>query len=283
MADTLAPVVSAGWLAAHRADVIVCDVRWYLDGRSGRDAYGRGRLPGAVFVDLDRSLAAPPSPERGRHPLPDAAVFAADMREAGIDNGSVVVAYDDTGGTTAARLVWLLRVCGESAALLDGGMTAWPEPLSRVAPVVTPGSFELAAWPGERFADVDQVANAVARGGLVIDARAAARYSGAVEPVDPRAGHIPGAVNVPHADNVDPSTALFRDRDALAQRYAAAGVGGDRDTIVYCGSGVTACHALLAMELAGLPAARLFPGSWSQWSSDPARPVATGPAAAGED
>lgn len=276
MAHTEAPIVSAGWLTAHRSEVVVCDVRWYLDGRSGRDAYGRGHLPGAVFVDLERRLAAPPSPERGRHPLPDPAVFAAGMREAGIDNGTGVVAYDDTGGATAARLVWLLRVCGESAALLDGGMAAWREPLSRIAPVVRPGSFELAAWPDEPFADADQVADAVAHGGVVLDARAAARYSGTVEPVDPRAGHIPGAVNVPHADNLNPSTSRFHDPEVLRRRYAEAGVGADGDAIVYCGSGVTACHVLLAIELAGLPTARLFPGSWSQWSSDPARPVATG-------
>lgn len=273
MAQTFPPIVDVDWLRPHRDDVAVCDVRWYLDGRSGHDAYASGHLPGAVFVDLDRWLAAPATPGEGRHPLPLPEVFAAGMRRAGISNGTTVIAYDDAGGATAARLVWLLRACGERAALLDGGLAAIDESLSVVEPVVVPGSFDLDVWPAAPMADADEVADAVASGGVVIDARAPERYDGRNEPVDPRAGHIPGARNVPFAGNLD-SAGRFLDPPGLRARYAA--VGADTTpAIVYCGSGVTACHDLLAIEHAGLPAARLYPGSWSQWSADPTRPVAT--------
>ena len=183
---------------------------------------------------------------------------------------------DDAGGAYAARLVWLLRACDVSAALLDGGVAAWDEPLSRVPPVVVPGTFVLDSWPQERLASADEVAEARNRGGTVVDARAADRYAGRVEPVDPRAGHIPGAVNVPFVGNLDEATRRFIDPDALADRYRDAGVDDPSCAIVYCGSGVTACHDLLAMEHAGLVGARLYPGSWSQWSADPTRPAATG-------
>jgi thiosulfate/3-mercaptopyruvate sulfurtransferase len=274
--EAVPPVVSVDWLEANRSRVIICDVRWYLDGRSGRAAYDVGHLPGAVFVDLDRWLAAPPTPAAGRHPLPDPAVFSAGMRAVGIHDDSVVVAYDDDGGATAARLVWLLRVCGRTAALLDGGIDSWQLPLSRVRPVITPGSFGLADWPLDAVVDAEDVAGAIREHAVVIDARAAERYAGTVEPVDARAGHIPGAVNLPYAGNLDPTSGRFLDPDALAARYREEGVGEHGHAIVYCGSGVTACHALLAIERAGLPPARLYAGSWSQWSADDRRPVATG-------
>jgi thiosulfate/3-mercaptopyruvate sulfurtransferase len=270
------PVVSVDWLRANLSRTVVCDVRWYLDGRSGRAAYVAGHLPGAVFIDLDRWLAGPPSPADGRHPLPSPSTFAAGMRMAGISDDSLVVAYDDAGGATAARLVWLLRVCGRAAALLDGGIDTWPLPLSQVTPIVTPGAFQLSAWPPDAIADADQVAEAASAGRPVVDARVAERYAGAVEPVDPRAGHIPGAVNLPYTGNLDPASGRFLDVERLAARYRQAGVGAGDRAIVYCGSGVTACHDLVAMEHAGLPPARLYPGSWSQWSSDGQRPVATG-------
>ena len=275
---TIPVIVDSPWVQRRRAAVTVCDVRWYLDGRSGRAAFAAGHLPGAVFVDLDRWLAAPPSRAFGRHPLPAPAVFARGMREVGIDNGTTMVAYDDSGGGTAARLVWMLRACGEQAALLDGGVRGWPDPLSQVAPVITPGTFAPIAWPHDRVVDADAVSTSIAAGGAVIDARAALRYRGQTEPVDPRAGHIPGAVNLPYTGNVDPDTRRFLPADVLRERYAAAGVTAASDAIVYCGSGVTACHALLAMEHAGLDGARLYAGSWSQWSGDPARPIATGAA-----
>jgi thiosulfate/3-mercaptopyruvate sulfurtransferase len=271
------PVVSVDWLQANRSRVVVCDVRWYLDGRSGQAAFDAGHLPGAVFIDLDRWLAAPPTAAEGRHPLPAAEVFAAGMRAAGISDDSVVVAYDDSGGSTAARLVWLLRTCGRAAALLDGGVAAWPQHLSRVMPVVAPGSFHLSAWPAGAVVDAAGVAAAVAGGRAVIDARAAERYEGTVEPVDPRAGHIPGAVNLPFTGNLRKAGGRFLDPTELAARYQAAGVDDRDGAIVYCGSGVTACHALPAIEHAGLPPARLYAGSWSQWSADPDRPIATGP------
>lgn len=279
MTRSVPVIVDASWVRQRRSAVTVCDVRWYLDGRSGRAAFAAGHVAGAVFVDLDRWLAGPPSRVDGRHPLPAPDTFARGMRDAGIDNGSTIVAYDDSGGGTAARLVWMLRVCGEPAALLDGGLRAWDESLSRVAPVITPGTFTLRAWPSHRLADADGVAAAAAAGSPVIDARAPARYRGDTEPVDPRAGHIPGAVNLPYAGNVDADTHRFLSADALRDRYTSAGVAAGSQAIVYCGSGVTACHALLAMEHAGLDDARLYPGSWSQWSGDPARAVATGPAA----
>jgi thiosulfate/3-mercaptopyruvate sulfurtransferase len=277
MSRTIPPVVSVDWLQVNRSRVAVCDVRWYLDGRSGQAAYEDGHLPGAVFIDLDRWLAAPPTAADGRHPLPSPEIFAAGMRAAGISDGSIVVAYDDSGGSTAARLVWLLRACGHAAALLDGGLAAWPLAPSRVTPVIAPGSFHLGAWPSGAFVDAGGVAAAVADGRTVIDARAAERYEGTVEPVDPRAGHIPGAVNLPFAGNLRKPGGRFLDPAELAARYRGAGVNDHEGAIVYCGSGVTACHDLLAIERAGLPPARLYAGSWSQWSADPARPIATGP------
>lgn len=271
--DAVPPIVDAAWLRRHRRGVAVADVRWYLDGRSGADAFAAGHLPGAVFIDLDRWLAARASTEAGRHPLPRPDVFAEGMGRHGIGDATPVVAYDDAGGGTAARLVWLLRSLGHPAALLDGGLRTWAAPLSRVAPVVVPTVFTTRAWPPDRLADADAVADAVAEGRIVIDARAAERYAGEVEPVDARAGHVPGAVNLPFAGNTD-DDGHFLAVDALRARYAAVGVDERADAIVYCGSGVTACHALVAMEHAGLGIGRLYAGSWSQWSADPARPAA---------
>lgn len=266
------PVVDSEWLARHRDEVVVADVRWYLDGRSGAEAYAAGHLPGAVFVDLDRCLAGPPSPAEGRHPLPPPEVFAACMAALGIGDGRPVVAYDDARGSVAGRLVWLLRILGEAAALLDGGLAAWTGPLDvgdRPGEAVEPARFTARPWPPDRLAGIDEVAGGAA---VVVDVRAPERYRGEVEPIDPRAGHVPGAVNLPWTGNVDPATGLFRSPAELRDRYA----GVDRP-VVHCGSGVNACHTLLALEVAGLAGARLYPGSWSQWSSDPSRPVATGP------
>lgn len=271
--DPVPPVVDAAWLRRRRSAVAVADVRWYLDGRSGHESFVEGHLPGAVFVDLDRWLAAPPSVALGRHPLPEPDTFAEGMARLGIGDATTVVAYDDAGGSTAARLVWLLRALGRPAALLDGGLRAWDEPLSRVAPVVVATTATVRAWPAEQLAEADDVAAAVDAGRVVVDARAPERYAGEVEPVDPRAGHVPGAVNVPFAGTVD-DRGRFLPVDELRARYRAAGVGDGAPAIAYCGSGVTACHALLAMEHAGLPAGRLYAGSWSQWSADPSRPAA---------
>jgi thiosulfate/3-mercaptopyruvate sulfurtransferase len=263
-------------------DVIVADVRWYLDGRSGRDAYEAGHVPGAVFVDLDTVLAAPAEVGHGRHPLPDPGVFAGALGRLGIRSDALVVAYDDAGGTIAARLWWMLRAVGQDAAVLDGGLAAWPGPLETGAGAARPTVARAPVpWPRERIVDADEVA-AVSEGraaGVLVDARAPGRYAGEVEPIDARAGHIPGARNVPTADALDPATGRFRPAEELRAWFEPVDAGGDdgeRPLIAYCGSGVTACHTLLALEVAGLPPGRLFPGSWSAWSARSDRPIASG-------
>lgn len=261
------PVVDQAWLAAH-PEAVVADVRSYLDGRSGADAYRGGHLPGAVFVSLDVVLADPPSPERGRHPLPDPARFAAGLGAAGIGDGTVVVAYDDAGGAMAGRLVWLLRLLGEDAALLDGGLQGWRGALTADVPTPEVAAFTPRDWPTAALATLE---DAIA-GDCVMDARAAERYRGDVEPIDARAGHIPGARNYPYTGNLD-ADLRFRSPEELRERFAA--IGDAAAVISSCGSGVTACHNLIAMEYAGLGRGRLFPGSWSQYSSTDL-PVATG-------
>jgi thiosulfate/3-mercaptopyruvate sulfurtransferase len=269
----IAPFVDAGWLRAHRDEVVVADCRLYLDGRSAADAYAAGHIPGAVFVDLDRRLAAPGSAAEGRHPLPAPEVFAAGMSQAGIGDGTTVVAYDDAGGVMAARLVWMLRATGHDAALLDGGLAAWDAPLSTRAPDGEPASFAPVPWPADRLADADDAASDA---NVVIDARQAERFRGETEPIDPRAGHIPGARSVPAREHLLPDSDRLRRVDALRERFATAGVVEGARVVSYCGSGVTACHNLLVMEQAGLGLGRLYPGSWSQWSADPRRPAETG-------
>lgn len=259
--------------AAHHPDQpVLADVRWYLDGRSGLAEYERGHLPGAVFVDLDRWLAGPPSPAAGRHPLPDPAVFAAGLAGLGIGDRDTVLAYDDAGGLYAARLVWLLRAIGHEAALLDGGLATYPGPLRAGREHRPPATFTTRPWPAARLADL---ATATDPANVVLDARAPARYRGELEPVDPRAGHIPGARNVPCAELLG-ADGRFLPAAGLRARFGQAGVTGGQRPVAYCGSGVTACHALLALELAGLGEGRLYPGSWSQYSADPSRPAALG-------
>lgn len=266
------PVVDVTWLRANRDGVVVADVRWYLDGRSGRDAYAKGHLPGAVFVDLDTALARHGSPALGRHPLPEPGTFAAAMAAAGIADASRVVAYDDAGGVIAARLVWMLRTLGHDAALLDGGMAAWTGELTTEVPRVAPAVFTARDWPAERLATLDDVTRPDGR--VVLDARDRSRFRGDAEPVDPRAGHIPGARNLPCRENLA-ADGRFLPVDALRERFAGVGAGDGTEVISYCGSGVTACHNLIAMEYAGLGAGRLFPGSWSQYAHTD-RPAATG-------
>jgi thiosulfate/3-mercaptopyruvate sulfurtransferase len=267
----MAPVVSWEWVQAH-PQVVVADVRWYLDGRSGRAAYDAGHVPGAVFVDLDRWLAAHATPAAGRHPLPDPAVFADGMSALGIGDDDTVVAYDDAGGVIAARLVWMLRVTGHEAALLDGGLAAYTGALEHEGAVRGPASFTPRPWPADRLADIDDAADPAH---VVLDARNADRFRGEQDPVDPRPGHIPGARNVPCRANLDP-TGRFLPVEELRQRFLDAGVTEDASVVSYCGSGVTACHNLLSLELAGFGPGRLFPGSWSQYSRAAERPVAVG-------
>jgi thiosulfate/3-mercaptopyruvate sulfurtransferase len=262
------PLVSARWLADHREDIVLVDVRWYLDGRSGRDAFEQGHLPGAVWLDLDAYLADPPTAADGRHPLPSPKRFAAGMSAAGISHDVRVVAYDDNGGMSAGRLVWLLRALGHSAALLDGGLGAWSGPLESGPVSTAPAQVNPRAWPAEKLAGIEEVDSAA----TLIDARAPERFRGEHEPIDPRAGHIPGAANVPWQSYLD-GDGRFETGAKLRDRFSAARPG--EDVVVYCGSGVSACHTLLALEASGV-SARLYPGSWSQWSADPDRPAATG-------
>ena len=268
----IAPVVDLSWWQEHQADVVLADVRWYLDGRSGREAYDQGHLPGAVFVDLDRWLSGDASPAAGRHPFPEPTVFAAGMSEIGIANDQTVVAYDDAGGVIAARLVWMLRAIGQDAALLDGGVQAWKEPLETGVVSRLPITFQMHPWPLNRLADIDDASD---RTNIVIDARDRDRYLGEQEPIDPRPGHIPGARNVPCRENLN-ADGTFLPVDELRQRFLDTGVIDGDQVISYCGSGVTACHNLLALELAGLGQGRLYPGSWSQYSHALDRTVAKG-------
>jgi thiosulfate/3-mercaptopyruvate sulfurtransferase len=271
----------AGELAGQPGPVLL-DARWRLGGPPGLDSYRTGHLPGAVFVDLDRDLSGPPGPA-GRHPLPDPAVFQAAMRAAGVSRDRPVVVYDDGDGLPAARGWWMLRYHGHrDVRVLDGGYRAWLAaglPVTAAAP--TPAPADFTAQPGHMPVLDASAAGAMARGGLLFDARSADRYRCENEHVDPVAGHIPGAVSAPSAGNSNPDGTLKSATD-LADRFASLGVGpgpagaGTAPAVgAYCGSGVTAAHEVLALALAGIPAA-LYVGSWSDWITDPSRPVATG-------
>jgi thiosulfate/3-mercaptopyruvate sulfurtransferase len=270
-----APLVDAVWLEAHLGDVQVADVRWYLDGRSGHEAYLGGHIPGAVWLDIDTELADPPGP--GRHPLPSPERFAAAMSRAGIGDDTPVVAYDDAGGSIAARLWWLLSLVDHPVAVLDGGLAAWPGPLETGQAEPAPAEFTPRPFPAWKLAEADEVAKAAARDDtVVIDARTAARYAHGDPKLDPRPGHVPGARNAPWAGNLGPDGRM-RSPAELRAHYEAVGVTPDREVVAYCGSGVTACHDLLALTVADLGSLRLYPGSWSDWGSDPTRPTAEGP------
>lgn len=253
-------------------DLALLDVRWQLGGPPGIEDYCAGHIPGAVFVDLDTELAAPPSPERGRHPLPDIADLQAAARRWGIREGQTVVAYDATGNLAAARAWWLLRWAGiGDVRLLDGGLAAWEGELATGDEHAAPGDVTLG--PGHLpTIELDEVA-AFARRATLLDARAGERFRGIVEPVDPRAGHIPGAVSAPTTENLA-ADGRFRPAAELRERFERLGVTGEVG--VYCGSGVTAAHELAALAIAGYENAALYPGSFSQWSNRPELPVATG-------
>lgn len=275
--EHLPVAVSPDWLLAHPDEASVVDCRWYLDGRSGRDAYLGGHLPGAVFADVDADLAAPASAEGGRHPLPAPEDFAAALGRLGIGDDTAVVAYDDAGGSVAARLVWMLRVLGTPAALLDGGLQAWSGPLESGPRTPEPAHRTPRDWPADRIADTAELRARLADPAhLVLDARTHGRYTGAAPaPVDPRAGHIPGARSAAWQDNLAEDGRLAPAGE-LRERFAALGADSARTITAYCGSGVTACHDLLALERAGYTGARLYPGSWSAWGADPALPLETG-------
>lgn len=251
------------------------DVRWRLLGPPAIDDYRAGHLPGAVFVDVDADLAGPPG-AGGRHPLPSAAAFQDSMRRCGVSAGSAVVVYDDADATAAARAWWLLRYFGHDAvAVLDGGYRGWVAaglPVTADVPDVAPGGF-VAVPGGMPVLDAGEAAD-VAAHGVLLDARSAERYRGEAEPVDPVAGRVPGAVSAPTTGNVASDGRLLP-APALRERFAALGVDGTRPVAAYCGSGVTAAQAVLALAVAGHEAA-LYAGSWSEWITDPERPVATG-------
>ena len=250
------------------------DVRFSLGGPPGRETYEAGHLFGAQFVDLDVDLADPPG-ERGRHPLPDPDRFAAAMRRVGVRHDRPVVVYDQGDGAAAARAWWLLTHHGhDDVRVLDGGYDGWVAAGGNATALVqSVDAGDFVAAPGRRAVlDADEAA-AVARTGVLLDARASERFRGEVEPVDPVAGHIPGAVNAPSSGNV--ADGSWRSQSELRARFAALGVDGDAAVGAYCGSGVTAAQVVLALEVAGYDAA-LYPGSWSEWTVDPQRPVATG-------
>jgi thiosulfate/3-mercaptopyruvate sulfurtransferase len=270
-AEELAEVLAAP--AAERPTVL--DVRWQLLTGADRQAYLEGHVPSAAFVDLDRQLSDPPS-NRGRHPLPSAERFGAEMRLFGVSAARPVVFYDLGNSIAAARGWWLLRYFGHPrVAVLDGGLAAWSDagqPLEAGAQTHEPGDF--VALPGSMPIAAAQDAAAVAAAGVLLDARAEERFQGLVEPVDPVAGHIPGARNRPTTENVD-ADGRFLDPGRLRAAFEQLGVRDGVPIATYCGSGITAAHEVLALELAGFPAA-LYPGSWSEWVADPARPVAHG-------
>ncbi|HEX4422020.1 MAG TPA: sulfurtransferase [Kofleriaceae bacterium] len=267
------PLISVAELATARETVTILDVRYKLGGPPGPAEFAAGHVPGAVYVDLDTELAAPPG-RGGRHPLPEPAAFTRAMQRLGVSADRPVVVYDDWGARAAGRAWWLLRYFGHpSVRVLDGGWGAWRAAGHPVAtgPAAAASLGTFAATPGG-MPIVE--ASGVPAIGVLIDARAPERFRGEVEPVDPVAGHIPGAVNVPTHANLD-ATGQFRAPAELAAEYARVGAVPGADVAVYCGSGVTAAHDVLALELAGVRA-KLYPGSWSSWITDPARPTVRG-------
>lgn len=275
-------LVTAATLAANlqAPDWLVVDCRFDLaQPAAGEAAYRAGHIPGAVYAHLDRDLSSPITPATGRHPLPDPERFAATLRGWGVSSTTQVIAYDADNGMYASRLWWLLRWVGHRAvAVLDGGFKGWNAerlPTSTEIPARSPSQFT--ARPNrELWLDAQQVQERLQQADWrLLDARAPERFAGKVEPLDARAGHVPGARNHPFATNLT-SDGLFGAPEELRRRYeqSQAGVSDDH-TIVMCGSGVTACHLLLAMEHAGKPGARLYAGSWSEWIRDPRRPVAS--------
>ena len=264
------------------APPVVADVRWNLGGPPGLGEFEAGHVPGAQWVDLETELSRPhtedESPEGGRHPLPDPATFGAAMRRIGVTADRTVVVYDGATALAASRLWWLLTDAGHSdVRVLNGGFAAWSAANEAVETgsdqVVRPGDF--VPVPGQRRTlSGDDVAALVASGdGVLVDVRAPERYAGATEPIDPVAGHIPSALNLPSMVNLG-SDGRFTSADLIAERYADAGVG--ESPVLYCGSGITAAHSLLALETAGITGGAIYPGSWSDWITDPDRPVATG-------
>ncbi|MDJ0349073.1 sulfurtransferase [Cryobacterium sp. PH29-G1] len=266
---------------AHDNTLRILDVRWSLDRPDGRPEYRAGHIPGAVYVDLDTELASPGAATDGRHPLPSRQRLERAARSWGINSGDTVVVYDDLNNFSAARAWWLLTHAGlGNVRLLDGSLRAWTAArydLATGEEPVTPGTVDL-GWDQLPVTTLDEIAG-LTDTGVVLDSRAAERYRGDVEPIDPRAGHIPGALNAPATGNID-AEGRFLPVDQLRERFLTVGVQPDRPVAVYCGSGVVAAHNIVALTLAGFAPA-LYPGSFSQWSNHADRPVALGPTAGG--
>lgn len=271
------PIVSSSWLAPRVDDDVIriVDVRWYLDNPDrGRADYERAHLPGAIFLDLETELSGPTGP--GRHPLPDFGWLASRLGELGIGDDHHVIAYDDNTGSIAARLWWMLRHVGHTAvSVLDGGFELWQAsgfPTTDSIETLEPAAFTIRSVRDDTISR-DELIGRLGEVAL-LDARAAPRFRGDIEPVDPEAGHIPTALSAPFDENLNPD-GTFKSPEELARRFAAMGIEPDSDIVAYCGSGVTACHNILALHLAGLSEAMLYPGSWSDWSTA-GFPVATG-------
>ncbi|MGI4894603.1 MAG: sulfurtransferase [Janthinobacterium lividum] len=277
--DHWTPLVSVarlGYELSGPNPPVLLDVRWALGAPNGASDYARGHLPGAVYIDLDTQLSRTRGPGEGRHPLPEPDALQTVLRNAGISSHTRVVVYDARASTSAARGWWVLRWAGvRDVAVLDGGLAAWEEAGGAVVtdvPLPVPGTVVVTA--GAMPVLDAAAAAALARTGALLDARAPERYRGELEPVDPVGGHVPGALNAPTTGNLVPDGRFLPVGD-LRARFAALGIDASTTVGVYCGSGVTAAHELLALEIAGLPAV-IYPGSWSEWVTDPQRPVATG-------
>jgi len=274
MSDEFGPLVSSDWLADNLDDVYIFDSRSYRDGRSAPDAFADGHLPGAVFVDLDTDLSAEPSQPGGRHPFPTPTAFAEAMGRLGYAGDKPAVIYDDVGGGMAGRLWFMLTLLDIPAAVLNGGMHTWEGVLEVGAVSPAKVNFPVQAWPADRLIDADEVALRIENGGVVIDARSAPRYAGKENRIDPRYGHIPGAINLAWEDNIDDLSGLMLSVEELKHRYVELieSAGQGPRPAAYCGSGVTACHDLIALRLLGIEA-DLYVGSWSEWGADEDRPI----------
>ncbi len=278
-------LISTDELARQLADpaLVLVDCRHNLsDVEAGQRAYGASHLPGARFMHMDRDLSGEQTGSNGRHPLPDVAALSGSLSRAGIDASKQVVAYDQNNGMWASRLWWLLHWLGhDAAAVLDGGIDKWiaeGRPTTADPPSMRPARF-VAMTPRPVISSADILRNLSNHSSsplTIIDARAPERFRGDIEPLDPVAGHIPGAINRPYGANLTPQQ-TFKPAELLRAEFEAQLGGAPLSSVVHqCGSGVTACHNLLAMEVAGLPGSRLYPGSWSEWVADPTRPVARG-------
>ena len=269
----LAAGLSKGWIPV--------DCRFDLtDPSAGLAAYSGGHIPGARYADLDTVLSAKPGPQQGRHPLPDPDGLVRWLSQQGVSPDTQVVAYDADSGAFAARLWWLMRWIGHGrVAVLDGGLAAWEREglsLSQDVPTVTATEYSLSSLRDAWVVETESLLSEVAQGGVLIDARAVERYTGEVEPLDPVGGHVPGAVNYPFQRNLDSSLRFRSTTEIRALLEDFLGGAPADQVIAMCGSGVTACHLLLALEEAGLGGGRLYAGSWSEWVRDPAREVAIG-------